>query len=78
MSKENVETVRAMYDGWQRGELGMDKLDPEITMIESSTLPGAVSAHGIEAVERYIASFAKCWEEIRSSRRSSSRRVIRS
>jgi uncharacterized protein len=65
MSQENVEIVRSIYDAWLRGEGGIDRLDPEISMVESTTIPGAVSVHGIEAVERYIRSFAKHWEEIR-------------
>jgi ketosteroid isomerase-like protein len=64
MSQENVELIRSLYDGWLRGELGLDKLDREISMVESPTLPGAVSASGIEAVERYLRSFAKHWEQI--------------
>ena len=65
MSSENVETIRSLYDGWLRGDMGIDKLDPEITMIESKTIPGAPSACGIDAVRRYIESFAKYWSEIR-------------
>jgi ketosteroid isomerase-like protein len=65
MSQENVEVIRSIYDGWLRAETGTDKLDPEITMLESTTLPGAASARGIEAVERYLRSFAQHWEEIR-------------
>jgi ketosteroid isomerase-like protein len=65
MSQENVEIVRSLYEGWLRGEIGLDKLDPEISMMESETLPGAASAHGIEAVERYMRSFARHWEQIR-------------
>ena len=65
MSRENVEVVRSLYEGWLRGESGLDKLDPEISMVESQALPGAASAYGIEAVERYMRSFAKHWEQIR-------------
>jgi uncharacterized protein len=65
MSQENVELVRSLYEGWLRGEIGLDKLDPEISMVESETLPGAVSAYGIQAVERYMLSFSKHWEQIR-------------
>jgi uncharacterized protein len=64
MSQENVEVVRSLYDGWLRGEIGTDKFDPEISMVESATLPGAVSAYGVEAVARYMRSFAKHWEQI--------------
>jgi uncharacterized protein len=65
MSQENVELVRSLYEGWLRGDSGLDKLDPEISMVESTTLPGAASADGIEAVERYMRSFARHWEQIR-------------
>jgi ketosteroid isomerase-like protein len=65
MSQENVELIRSLYEGWLHGEMGLDKLDPEIAMFESSTLPGAASAIGADAVQRYIESFAKYWDEIR-------------
>jgi ketosteroid isomerase-like protein len=45
--------------------MGFDRLDPEISMVESAVLPGAESARGIDAVKRYIESFAKYWEEVR-------------
>ena len=65
MSQENVEIIRALYEGWLRGELGLDRLDPEISMAESDVLPGAASARGFDAVRRYIESFTKHWEDIR-------------
>jgi ketosteroid isomerase-like protein len=65
MSRENVELVREIYEGWLRGEPGDEHFDPEISMVESSALPGAASAHGIDAVRRYIESFAKHWDDIR-------------
>jgi ketosteroid isomerase-like protein len=65
VSQENVEIVRLIFDAWLRGDMATDKLDPEITMIESSTIPGATSAYGIDAVRRYMASFANYWDEIR-------------
>ncbi len=65
MSQENVEIIRAIYDGWLRGDPGFERFDPEITMFESETLPGSVSAVGIAAVRRYIESFTKYWAEIR-------------
>jgi ketosteroid isomerase-like protein len=65
MSQENVEIVRSLYDGWLRGDMGLELLDPDISMVESATLPGAASAFGIGAVRRYIESFSKHWDEIR-------------
>jgi ketosteroid isomerase-like protein len=65
MSEQNVEIIRAIYDEWSRGGLGLDWFDPEITMVESETMPGAPAAHGIDAVKRYIESFPNYWAEIR-------------
>jgi hypothetical protein len=65
VSQENVELVRAIYEGWLCGEMGLDRFDPEIAMFESTTLPGAASAVGIDAVRQYMESFAKYWDEIR-------------
>lgn len=62
---ENLEIVRSIYDGWLRGDPCIDRFDEEMVMLESSSLPGAASAHGIEAVRRYLESFARHWDEIR-------------
>jgi uncharacterized protein len=65
VSQENVKIVQALYEGWLHGDLGMELLDPEISVVESSTVPGAVEAHGIDAVRRYMEGFDKHWEAIR-------------
>jgi ketosteroid isomerase-like protein len=65
LSQDNVAVVRAIYDDWLSGASPIDKFDPEIAMIESATLPGAVAAQGIDAVRRYMESFARYWDEIR-------------
>jgi ketosteroid isomerase-like protein len=65
MSQENVELVRSIYDDWLRGDMALDKFDPEITMVESEAIPGVPSAYGIDAVRRYIESFPDYWSEIR-------------
>jgi ketosteroid isomerase-like protein len=65
MSEENVEIIRAIHDEWLRGGLALEMFDPEIAMLESKTLPGAASAYGIDAVQKYIESFANYWDEIR-------------
>ena len=66
MASANVELVRSIYEDWLRGNLAIDKFDPEISMIESAALPGGgASAHGLGAVRHYMESFAKYWEDIR-------------
>jgi ketosteroid isomerase-like protein len=65
MSQENVAVIRAIYDGWLADDPGYQRFDPEITMIESKALPGAVEAYGIDSVRRYMESFRRYWEKIR-------------
>jgi ketosteroid isomerase-like protein len=65
LSRENVEIVRAIYEDWLLGEPALDRFDPEMSMVESKTLPGAAAAHGIDEVRRYLESFARYWDEIR-------------
>jgi len=65
MSQENVEIIRSIHDEWLRGGLALDMFDPEMAMLESKTLPGAASAYGIDAVQKYMESFANYWDEIR-------------
>lgn len=65
MSQQNVEMIRSLYEGWMRGEPGLDKLDPEISMVESVAVPGAANITGVDAVGRYIDSFEKYWGEFR-------------
>jgi ketosteroid isomerase-like protein len=65
MSQENVEVIRAIHDEWLRGGLALDKFDPEMAMLESKALPGAASVYGIDAVQKYMESFANYWDEIR-------------
>ena len=65
MSCENVEVIRSIYDDWLAGGTALDKFDPDIAIIESDTIPGAPSAYGIEAVQRYMETFSDYWAEIR-------------
>jgi ketosteroid isomerase-like protein len=65
MSRENVDLVREIFEAWLRGDPALDRFDPDISMVESSALPGAVSAHGLDEVRRYIEGFSKHWDDIR-------------
>lgn len=65
MAQENVEIIRAVYEGWLAGDPGYEHFDPEIAMVESKALPGAVEAHGIDEVRRYMESMTRYWDEIR-------------
>jgi ketosteroid isomerase-like protein len=65
MSEQNVEIIRAIYDDWLAGDMALDRFDPEITMVDSETIPGGSSVEGIDAVRRYMESFPGYWAEIR-------------
>ena len=65
MSQGNVEIVRAVYEGWLAGDPGYERFDPEIAMVESKALPGAVEACGIDEVRRYMESMTRYWDELR-------------
>ena len=65
MSKENVEIVRRVYEGWSRGDYSQTELfDPEIEF-EMIDWPHGDKARGIEAMnETWRASLA-AWEDFR-------------
>ena len=65
MSQANVDLVLRLYDGWARGEPGLELMDEDISMVEPEELPGRVEAHGIDSVSRYIERFSNHWDEIR-------------
>jgi ketosteroid isomerase-like protein len=64
VSQENAELVRSIYAVWERGGSAIDMFDQEIEMIESSVVPGATTARGVDAVARYIASFVNYWDGV--------------
>ena len=61
MDTESV--VRAYVEACNGGDLEaiLPLLDPEVQLHEADTLPGAVSAVGIEAVRRYLERFDTHW-----------------
>jgi hypothetical protein len=46
MMREDVETVKAIYERWARGDPAADLLDPEIQW--STPHPDAIDIHGRE------------------------------
>jgi ketosteroid isomerase-like protein len=58
--------VRAYVDACNAGDLEgiLALLDPEFELHESPTLPGAVSAVGIDAVTRYLERFGAHWSHL--------------
>jgi ketosteroid isomerase-like protein len=66
MSKENVEIVRRVYEGWSRGDFSQSELfDPDIEF-EMVDWPHPAKSRGLEAMrETWLATLA-AWEDFRA------------
>lgn len=55
--------VKAWVDACNQGDIdaALALCDPSMELIEATTLPGAVTARGAEAVRRYLERFAVHW-----------------
>jgi hypothetical protein len=42
MSQQNIEVVRAIHDDWLRGDMAIDKFDPEIAIVEVEDDSGSI------------------------------------
>src|SRR3954468_13542451 len=62
---ESLEIARAWVDACDRGdvEAALALCDPEVRLVEAETLPGAVTAAGIDEVRRYLERFEAHWSE---------------
>ncbi len=67
MADDPEAVVRAYVAACNAGDVEqvLAQLDPDFELHESTTLPGAVSAVGPEAVRRYLERFGAHWSEFR-------------
>jgi ketosteroid isomerase-like protein len=67
MSQENVETVRAMYDAFNRGdaEAARAPLHPDVELHQEADTPDTGSYYGLEAFRRGFARWLTAWEGFR-------------
>jgi len=61
MSQENVEVVRRMVEAFNRREVPLEFLDPEVEWIEDPRYPDAQTYRGPEGVERSIRKWWETW-----------------
>ena len=63
MASEPETVVLAYVEACNREDLGavLELLDPDVELHEADELPGDISAVGIEAVHKYLASFGAHW-----------------
>jgi ketosteroid isomerase-like protein len=66
MSKENVEIVRRVYEGWSRGDFSESELfDPDVEF-EMVDWPHPAKSRGVDAMrETWLATLA-AWEDFRA------------
>jgi ketosteroid isomerase-like protein len=62
---ESLEIAKAWVEACDQGEIeaALALCDPQVELVESDTLPGPVTATGIDAVRRYLERFQTHWSE---------------
>lgn len=64
MSEANVEAVRDVIEAFNRRQLLLDVLDPEVEWVEDQRYPGAETFHGPAGAERSVKKWWEAWSEI--------------
>jgi ketosteroid isomerase-like protein len=64
MSQENVEIVRRAIEAFNRREMLVEYLDPEVEWIEDPRYPDAQTYRGREGVERSIEKWWETWTSV--------------
>ena len=64
MSQENLELVRRAIEAFNRRELWLDWLDPEVEWVEDPRYPGAQTFHGPPGVQQSLEKWWDAWSEI--------------
>jgi ketosteroid isomerase-like protein len=63
MSQENVETVRGAIEGFNRGEIHLETLDPGIEWHTTTNLPDATTHRGHAPVGNYLTDWSASFDE---------------
>jgi ketosteroid isomerase-like protein len=64
MSKENVEVVRAVIDGWLRADPStLDLLAEDVVYVAPPTMPGGRTYHGHEGVLQWVVDWRAEWAD---------------
>ena len=64
MSKENVEVVRAVIDGWLRGDPStLDLVAEDVVYVAPPTMPGGRTYHGHEGVLQWVVDWRAEWAD---------------
>jgi ketosteroid isomerase-like protein len=63
VSRENVEAVRRVYDGWAQGDFraSMEVFEPLVLMVQRPEFPHAGTYLGVERVAEYTRELLEAW-----------------
>ena len=66
MSEENVEVVRAIYEGWATGDFraGVHALDRHIVLVVRQDFPEFGVFVGVDGIRDYMRRFLDRWEQL--------------
>ena len=66
MSRENVETVRQIYDAWATGDFraGAEHLDQDVVFVVRPDFPEFGVFHGPDAIGGYMSRLLEQWERL--------------
>ena len=66
MSQENVNTVRAVYEEWGKGNFraGVDLYDPLVLFVAHPNMPEAGHYLGIDDIQRFFRGYLNPWENL--------------
>jgi ketosteroid isomerase-like protein len=64
MSQENVEVVRAVIDGWLRGDsAAMELISEDVVYVAPPTMPGGKTYRGHEGVLEWVVDWRQEWTD---------------
>jgi ketosteroid isomerase-like protein len=66
MSRENVETVRAVYERWGEGDFraSLDVADPLVLFVNPPGWPDAGTYLGVDRLQEYSRGFLEAWSRV--------------
>lgn len=69
MSRERIETVRAIYERWSAGDFsaGVDLFDDNTLLILQPGFPDAGTYRGVAEIRGYMVQFLEPWERLTMS-----------
>ena len=65
MSQENVETLRAVYERWGRGDFWTPEVfDSDVEVVWGADMPDTGTYYGMAGLEEGIREFFKAWDQV--------------